>query len=173
MDVVAPNLLKQALTEQRLCGAFCFRDDPIPEYKAVRLGHHLMHAVASPSFINRHFENRLLEEALARAPLLRGGSHDTAPELWTQAIECSPRSLKAHILPSDHSVAKACLTGIGWALCSNLLIGDLLEIGELQELVPDSTVIQPLYWYLSKPFVEVFQPITDALIEAFADIDPT
>jgi len=52
-----------------------------------------------------------------------------------------------HICPSAEGFKQAMIAGLGYGLLPTLQLGDLLETGELINLVPDYYIDTPLYWH--------------------------
>ena len=103
-------------------------------------------AVASPTFIARHFASGVGAGSLARAPSLVFNNKDELQSRWARRVCHRHVELPRHTLPSPQAFVTAALAGMGWGLQPQALIAAHLRSGSLKALVPDTPLDVPLHW---------------------------
>lgn len=123
--------------------------DPLPVQgcRAEPLGAMRYRAVASPSFMARHFQGGVGAATLARAPCLVYGPKDALQARYLGLLglgaEMDPPQ---HAVPSTHGFLQAALLGLGWGMNPHDLVAGPLARGELVELVPGRSLEVALHW---------------------------
>ncbi|CEK09232.1 ArgP/LysG family DNA-binding transcriptional regulator [Legionella hackeliae] len=124
-------------------------DRALPGCECSLLGHMTYLLVASPDFINRHFNNkRTVEENLLRAPSIVFDNRDRLPEHFLNHFFKKTLQLRHyHRVPSVQAYKQFALQGYGYGWIPSLDITNELENGQLQELFPDMRWQMALYWH--------------------------
>lgn len=103
-------------------------------------------AAASPSFMARHFGDKVDADSLAHTPSLVFNTKDELQTRWAHRLCHRHVELPRHTLPSPQAFVTATLAGMGWGLHPQALISPYLADGSLVELVPASPLDVPLFW---------------------------
>jgi LysR family transcriptional regulator (chromosome initiation inhibitor) len=119
---------------------------PAPGCNSRPLGAMRYLAVASPSFIHRHFADGVGAASLAQAPSLVFNAKDDLQTRWSRRHCHRAVALPHHTVPSSEAFVTAALAGMGWGLQPLSLVQRHLAVGALVELVPDTPLDVPLYW---------------------------
>ncbi len=164
MELVDVDGVAAAQVENRLCAALTSSIQIKPGFGAHQLGAHFMHAVASPQVAARFAKGGTGPDKFAKTPLLRYGPDDVWPDRWLSLAFGEAQPVSTHILPSAQGIANACEAGVGWGMCSSLLVSDELKSGALVELVPGSGLQQSIVWHVSDHVADALLPVTEALL---------
>lgn len=162
-ELVNETAVAKALADHRLCGALTTTEFSIPGMLTFFAGTHTVRAVAAPDFVKRHFSRGVTREAIQQAPALRYDHQEPHMPMWLERNLHDPIMLNSNFLPSSQAIANVCVAGIAWGMVSSLICDPALFDGGLVELIPESGLVQPLYWHVSAPLADVFKPITQAL----------
>ncbi|MET4103137.1 LysR family transcriptional regulator (chromosome initiation inhibitor) [Roseovarius sp. MBR-78] len=154
------------LVRGEVLGAITSRAAPLPGCDVTPLGRLRYIAVASASFIARHFAGGVNEAALARAPMLQFDARDQLQHRWITRHTGAALSPPCHRLPSAHGFATAARLGLGWGMNPEPLIARDLRRGTLAALVADCPLDTPLYWQSSRLLGAAMAPLTRALRRA-------
>jgi LysR family transcriptional regulator, chromosome initiation inhibitor len=156
----------QEFTEHRLrsgeaLAALSASRAEIPGCRRTELGSMEYVAVATPEFVDRHFENGVTVEAVENAPSIAFDAKDTLPDSWL--IECfgvAPK-LMAHQIPSYEGHLICCENSVGWAIMPVMTVGPMIEAGDLIDLSPGTAVSVSLSWYSSRQSFSVLSDLSD------------
>lgn len=121
----------------------------LPGCQCELLGHMDYYLVASPAFIEHHFDKqRTLVDNLSQAPLLLFDNRDCLHEhYFNHYFNKTIISKRHHMVPSVQGFKQFALQGYGFGLIPGLDIVDELARGQLIELNPGSHWRLPLYWH--------------------------
>ncbi|ASQ47404.1 ArgP/LysG family DNA-binding transcriptional regulator [Legionella clemsonensis] len=121
----------------------------LPGCECSLLGHMTYLLVASPEFVNRHFNNkRTLEENLTHAPAIVFDNRDRLPEHFFKHFFKKPLPLsRYHMVPSVQAYKEFTLQGYGYGWIPALDVTHELAQGLLQEISAAMRWPIPLYWH--------------------------
>lgn len=124
-------------------------------------------AVASADFIARHLREGITPQALARAPMMCYGRKDSLQDVWLQKLGVDGRRNAArHFLPSNQGYTRALELGMGWGMHPVQIMENLLQQGNLVELLPGHDLHIPMYWCHTRSAQASLQRLTDCVIQA-------
>lgn len=122
----------------------CSSADPVNGGLVTPLGALRYLVIASPEFVKRY--NITSVAQLTELPCLVYSEDDKLQhDFLTELNGSEPQHI--HICPSAEGFKQAMIAGLGYGLLPTLQLGDLLETGELINLVPDYYIDTPLYWH--------------------------
>ncbi len=127
-------------------------------------------ATARPSFCDHWFRAGVTEVAIRQAPSLIFNNKDQLQRRWID------RNIKAqivppeHFLPSSHAFVDAARMGLGWGMNPRVLIEELLQQNQLRLLIPNTALLVPLSWQVSRVMAPALAPVTQAVRRAARQI---
>jgi len=124
----------------------CAAERPVAGARSLALGAMRYRALASPTFIARHFMAEVTPEALARAPAIVFGPDDLLQHRYLADLGVEG-SFIYHLCPSSEGFVRLAEGGLGWGLVPELQVRGELARGELVELLPERPIDVPLYWH--------------------------
>lgn len=127
-------------------GCVCAAERPVAGARSLALGAMRYLAVASPAFIDRHFDGGVSQATLQRAPAVVFGPDDRLQHrfLAAQNLSCE---FPHHLCPSSEGFVRMLDAGLGWGMVPALQIQSALADGRLRELLPGRHVDVALYWH--------------------------
>lgn len=171
----SPHLLNIAVDDQdhtaewlqqgRVLAAVTSLEAPVSGCRRTPLGALRYHATASPAFVERYFAQGLTSTALAQAPALTFNQKDRLQSRWLRQALGEEPVCPTHWLPSTQSFVEASLSGMGWGMNPEILVGDHLASGRLVELVPDTPLDIPLYWQINRLAGDQLTALTRAVVD--------
>lgn len=153
----------QALRRGEVLAAVTAHAAPVQGCRSVALGRLAYAAVASPSFVARHFGSGVDARSLRRAPSLRFNAQDDLQDRWVRRHLGRALELPRHGLPSTTAFVEAARLGLGWGLNPVALVEPLLARGELVELVPGRRLDTPLHWQCTRLATPALEALTDSV----------
>lgn len=175
-STVSDHLLDIAVDDQehtaewlkrgRVLAAVTSLDRPVQGCRCIPLGALHYCATASPAFMERYFREGVTPETLAHAPALAFNRKDNLQAQWIRQVLGRDVILHNHWLPSTHGFVTASLLGLGWGMNPIQLVRDHLAAGRLVEMLPDSPLLVPLFWQVSRLADDSIAPLTLAIIQA-------
>ncbi len=150
--------------------------EPVPGCTSTRIGTDRYYAVASPSFIAKHFPDGLSAESLRHAPMLEFDRHDAFQHRFMRKVTRARIDPQTHFIPSSAEFALAIEMGLGWGMlpelqCApGLLNGSFVALndeGVASSHPPDPrhAIELPLYWQRWN----LRSPVLDRLTEVVLD----
>ena len=129
-------------------GAISTQQEPLPGCQSELLGYMDYVLTASPAFIRRYFPDGLTEQALRKAP---GVAFDQRDDMHVRFVEkhfgLPPGSYPCHTVRSSEAFVALAKAGAAYCLIPKLQITVELHTGELQDLMPETSLLQRgLYW---------------------------
>ncbi|WP_300318322.1 LysR family transcriptional regulator ArgP [Accumulibacter sp.] len=104
-------------------------------------------AVASPSFVDRHFPSGVNADTLHAAPMLMFNKKDALQRAFvSQFTELAVRP-PTHFVPSTPSFLEAARRGLAWGMMPEQIVSAALQAAELVEIAPDHWLDVPLFWH--------------------------
>lgn len=139
---------------------------PVQGCNSIALGRLRYVAVASPQFVQRYFPGGVTAASLAGAPSLTFNRKDRLQAQWIRRAFRREVDVPRHWLPSTQAFIDASLAGIGWGMNPASLVQAHLRAGTLVELVPERTLLVPLYWQHTRLQVPMLDRLSRAVISA-------
>ena len=142
----------QEFTEERLRSGDALAivtssNSTIPGCRIFPLGSMEYMAIASVSYVDKFLSDGINLANLSSSPSIRFDRKDTLPQQWLEKAFGDTARLSSHYIPSFEGHVLCCRRGIGWAMMPDESVQELVEKGELVELVPKVKVTTPLYWH--------------------------
>lgn len=138
-------------------------DAPVQGCSSVRLGTMRYHAVASPSFVERHLNGTPGTRGLDSVPLVDFDRQDSLQQAFLRrAIGHDPRSPR-HYVPTSEDFARAVRAGFGWGMLPDQQCLDDLAAGRLVELAPHRPAGVELHWQRWKLDSPLLDRVTTAV----------
>lgn len=137
--------------------------DPINGFKVYRLGDMAYVAVAAPGFMETHFAGGVTATALSKAPCLRYCHNDGLAASWVEQRFTKPPVLPLHKFPDIQGALKTVLAGDAWTMIEERVARSLIQEGQLTELMPHTSLIQPLYWHVAVAMLDTMANLTKAV----------
>ncbi len=145
-------------------------ESPAPGCDCRPLGTLEYTATSSPSYMARHFPDRITPEAMARAPMLLFDQKDHLQKHWMKRYLGKVFTPPHHGLPSSTAFVEASLHGLGWGMNPTALVKDHLRAGTLVPLLPNAPYETPLFWQTPRLLGTALAPITQAVRKAARDV---
>lgn len=136
----------ELLREGRVMAAVTADPHPVQGCRAEPLGALRYLAVASPSFVARHFPSGPTHAALAVAPITVFDRKDQLQARFLRRLSHRVLAPPEHRIPSTHGFIHAALHGLGWGVHPQMLVASLVERGDLVEIAPGHRLDVPLHW---------------------------
>ncbi|CCD38905.1 Transcriptional regulator, LysR family [Candidatus Paraburkholderia kirkii UZHbot1] len=148
LDVVVDDQdhTAQRIREGDMQGAVTTLAEPMPGWRAVKLGRMRYSAVCSPAYFARHFANGLSRDALRRAPCMNFNEKDELQKRFVKRVTRADIEPPAHFVPHGAGFVGACASGFAWGMCPQRLVARELERGKLVEVLPGARFEVDLYW---------------------------
>ena len=138
---------------------------PVSGCRRTPLGALRYRATASPDFVERYFAQGLTSTALAQTPALTFNQKDRLQSRWLRQTLGEEPVCPTHWLPSTQSFVEASISGMGWGMNPEILVGDHLASGRLVELVADTPLDVPLYWQINRLAADQLTRLTRAVVD--------
>ena len=148
------------LRQGRAMAAVTADPRPVQGCEVTRLGAMRYLAVASPTFMARHFAAGVDDAALASAPCTVFNRKDMLQARWLRRVSRRRLNPPQHQVPSTHGFIHAALNGLGWGLNPDVLVAPLLASGALVELLPGTPIEVPLFWQRWRLDLAVMRDLT-------------
>jgi LysR family transcriptional regulator (chromosome initiation inhibitor) len=125
-----------------VCGA----ERPVAGARSLLLGAMRYRALASPTFIARHFPHGVEALQLARVPAIVFGPDDLLQHRYLSRLGVQG-GFAHHLCPSSEGFVRLACAGFGWGLVPELQVEQELVSGALVEILPERPLDVPLYWH--------------------------
>lgn len=145
----------------------CLCDSAIPVNggACIALGTMRYRALASPDFIERLNLQVLDTQRLLYAPCLVYSRDDALQHRFMAAMTgAEPKTI--HLLPSSEGFVKAALAGLGFGMMPELQVKDLIDNGQLVDVVPGYAQDISLYWHFWQAESPVMAQVRQSVIKA-------
>lgn len=142
--------------------------EAVPGCTSTALGRARYLAVASPTFVDRHFSQGVSGASLATAPMLDFDRHDSFQRRFLRQTTRSKLDPPRHFVPSSAEFALAIELGMGWGMLPESQCQEALETGRLIELGADPAIELPLYWQRWNLDSPVLDALSDIVFEEAA-----
>ncbi len=172
----APVLLQVAVDDEghtaqwlrsgQVLAAVTALDAPIAGCNSLRLGTMRYLAVATPTYLAKHFPNGIDANSLSKAPSLTFSTKDELQQRWVERQCGHSVQMPRHTLPSPQAFVAAALSGLGWAMHPDSLVREHLASGALVELKPGHGFDVPLYWQHARMASSLLSDLTSAVVNA-------
>lgn len=147
-------------------GAISIEAESIPGCCAEYLGISEYICVASPDFCQRYFPDGVNRKALQKAPAVVFNQYDQIHERFIQEnFSFSISRVIKHTSRSSEAFVKLTRLGVAYALIPRIQISQEIESGELINLLPKASILNPLYWHHWQLESGVLKQLSNAIIE--------
>ena len=147
-------------------GAICEERTPIKGCQSTFLGHFNYVLVASPAFQSRYFADGLNVDALKKAPAVTFGHMDTMhTALLNEHFGLTRGEYPLHTVGSSEAFVNLAKSSTAYCLVSELQIKQELASGELVNLLPEYTLVKPLYFQCWVMLKGVHKALSLAIID--------
>jgi len=124
----------------------CAAERPVAGARSQFLGAMRYRALASPAFIERHFQRGARAADLGRVPAVVFGPDDQLQHRYMAAVG-GGEILLHHLCPSSEGFVRLLRSGLGWGLAPELQVRGELARGELVDVLSGPPIDVPLYWH--------------------------
>jgi LysR family transcriptional regulator (chromosome initiation inhibitor) len=139
---------------------------PVQGCESIPIGKLKYCAVASPTFVQKHFSDGVTAAALAAAPSLRFNRKDQLQTRWVRAVCRRNVDIPSHWMASTQAFTDASVAGIGWGMNPQAMVASHLRDGSLVELVPGRLLSVPLFWQHTRLQMPMLARLTKAVVAA-------
>lgn len=171
----SPHLLNIAVDDQdhtaewlqqgRVLAAVTSMETPVSGCRRTPLGALRYRATASPEFVARYFAAGMTPSAFVAAPALTFNQKDRLQSRWLRRTLGKAPTCPTHWLPSTQSFVEASLSGMGWGMNPEILVGEHLDNGRLVELIPETPLDVPLFWQINRLAADQLTALTRAVVD--------
>jgi LysR family transcriptional regulator (chromosome initiation inhibitor) len=158
----------ELLRSGAVLGAVTSDATPLQGCNAHALGTMRYCAIASPSFVARHFAQGVDAAALARAPMIVFNRKDALQWRFVRRITRARITPPVHYLPSATGFVEAAARGLGWCLAPETLIEKGLAARTIVNIDAARWLDVPLYWQHAAVRSSTLQQISQAMQHAAA-----
>lgn len=167
------NLLiaNEARTMEKLKSGEAFasvslQSQPLPGFQSFELGQIEYYLVATEQFKQRYFSQGINAESLRQAP---GVSFDPKDDLHSRFIEqhfgLKAGSYPRHTVRSSEAFVELARQGLAYTLLPRLQISELLQSGELINLLPEKSQVQKLHWHCWVLVKGIYKKVSQQVVE--------
>ena len=139
---------------------------PVQGCESIPIGKLKYCAVASPTFVQKHFSDGVTAAALAAAPSLRFNRKDHLQTRWVRAVCRRNVDISSHWMASTQAFTDASVAGIGWGMNPQAMVASHLRDRSLVELVPGRLLSVPLFWQHTRLQMPMLARLTKAVVAA-------
>lgn len=135
----------QRMKNGEVMACICASAQPVTGGKAMYLGQLRYRALVSPTFKQRH-QCLIAQKDYAQLPCLIFNRHDQLQHRFLEAMNCDAPT-HVHYCPSSHGFMQMIRVGLGLGLVPEVQALNMLNRGELIDLVDGYYQDVPLYWH--------------------------
>lgn len=139
---------------------------PIQGCRVEALGVMRYLALASPSFVERHFAAGVNAETLNAAPMLMFNKKDGLQQVFLAQLTAAVIKPPTHYLPTTRSFGEAVLRGMTWGMIPEQLAETQLKAGQLVEFAAPHCLDVPLFWHRWRIGSSALESLTQRVHEA-------
>lgn len=136
----------QRMRHGEVAACLCASAQPVQGTRVVPLGRMRYRALAQPGFLRRYLPEGPSPEDLARTPAIIFDHNDQLQHRCLAEFGITG-PFPHHICASTEGFIQLVMAGIGWGMMPELQVANLLDSGELIDLVPGYHLDVPLYWH--------------------------
>lgn len=154
------------LREGEVVGCVSNEAKPMQGCRVDPLGSMGYRMLATPDFAARWFPRGLNREAVGQAPAVLFNRKDRLHHLFLeQYCDLKSESFPAHYLPAPEPFAQLVVRGCSYGMIPDWQGLELLNSGDLIELLPGSTVKVELFWHRWNLAAEALMKLSSQLVE--------
>lgn len=161
IELLARGDVALAITTQRA---------PLNGCEVTPLVVHRYYPVATPEFVSRWFPDGVTAAAFAKAPVIDFDQDDPFQKRFLRRYARGKLDPPRHCVPASHDFLRAIGLGMGWGMAPLVQSAELIQRGELVQLVPDKYIDVPLYiqrWNIRSNLLDILvRALTDAAARA-------
>ncbi|TWI29431.1 LysR family transcriptional regulator ArgP [Paracoccus sulfuroxidans] len=158
---------REWLRKGQVSAAITSDPSPVAGCDAFHLGAMRYRALATPTFIARHFPNGIDTDSLSRAPAVIFNAKDALQSRWAELATGRKLHLHGHLIPASEPFAHAVRLGLGWGMIPEAMAP--AEDATLTPLNPDLPLDVPLYWHVQRAMAPTLSPLTAETRKRAAD----
>lgn len=136
----------ELLRNGSVLGAVTGEAKPLQGCNVRPLGAMRYYAIASPSFVERHFPNGMSAAALATAPMIVFNRKDDLQSRFVRRITRARLTPPVHYIPTTTGFIEAAAAGLGWCVAPKSLASQAVEAGRIVLVETETWLDVPLYW---------------------------
>ncbi len=121
-------------------------------------------ACASPAYMQRWFSDGITPKATSRAPCMVFNAKDALQRRWMEINVAPQLSPPTHFLPSTQAFVDAAVAGLGWGMNPLEFVRPLMDEGKLVPLLPQTELMVPLTWQVSRVMAPALARVTRAVL---------
>lgn len=144
-----------------VAGAISTHARPLRGCDSIALGRLRYLPCAAPEFCARWFINGLTAKAFRAAPALQFNRKDRLQRQWLKRTFAQEVPHESHQIAAVDAFTLAAISGLGWGMIPEALIGPELQSGALSPLGAPLDI--PLYWQVSRIMATPLTPLTHTL----------
>ncbi len=141
--------------------------EPVHGFKSYRLGDRSYKAVASPDFVETHFDRGVTSQTISQAHCIRHSSEDTYAFQWLEHQFGTNPKLLCTRLPKLQLMIEMCTAGSGWSVLPEPKIAEQFKDGSLVELIPDTPLIKTIHWHIAQSMIQPLADLTKSVRSGF------
>lgn len=153
------------MREGDVAACLCSSEQPVAGARSIALGQMAYRALASRSYIERHFQKGPTAKSFQEAPAIIYGPNDQLHKRFLAQRGYHGR-FPYHLCPSSEGFVRLALAGVGYGMIPDLQADLALPAGELTDLAPGEVVTVNLYWHYWRHGGDFMERLTSALVEA-------
>ncbi len=158
------NHTAEMLRAGKVTAAISANNKPIQGFRNLLIGSLSYTAVANPVFYEHYFSEKGVNiDTLSSSPCISFNRKDMLQHEWIRSTFGCDAYIQSHWLPSSSGYLNASLHGLGWGLNPRLLSQEYLSDESLIELVPNSDIVESLYWQYSTNSGRLMQELTSVI----------
>ncbi|WP_043532393.1 LysR family transcriptional regulator ArgP [Litchfieldella xinjiangensis] len=163
MVVEDQDVALKRMRDGEVAGCICATPRPVQGARAHALGSMRYRALASPSYMARHFSEGLSLSALRQAPAIVYGPDDRLQHRYLEQMDFHD-PFPHHLCPSSEGFVRLALAGMGYGLIPELQVKRELAEGRLVDLDTAYHIDVPLYWHHWRHGGETLESLTTHLL---------
>ena len=140
--------------------------DAVQGCRVEALGVMRYRALATPTYVARHFPAGVDAATLARAPMLMFNRKDALQEVSMRRLTSAAVRPPTHAVPTTGAFVAAIERGLAWGMVPEVLAAEALAAGALVDIVPGEVLDVPLYWHRWRIASQALDTLTRHVREA-------
>jgi len=155
----------QLIRDGSVQGAVTTQANVIQGWKSIKLGRMKYLAVCSPNYHAKFFKNGLTRDTFRHAPQISFTAKDELPSRYVKRVVRAEVHPPVHFVPHRLGFVRCCVAGLGWGMCPQRMVANLLRDCQLVEVSPGCHLDVDLYWQCWKLSVGWLDDISSVLSE--------
>ena len=153
------------LREGEVVGCVSTEASAMQGCRVEKLGTMTYRLLATPTFIERWFPDGLSMTGARQAPAVIFNHRDRLHfHFFEQYLGTAPKAIAAHFIPAPDQFLSVIADGNSYGMVPDWQGAELLESGQLRELLPGATLQVDLYWHCWNLSARPLQEFSDQLV---------